>query len=185
MRDGIEILTGGAGDPASNPDMNQIPKQDREHCLSFHTPFLLERVYEEKAAAGHSQGMFLPELVLRDRWSEVWALDLLAEEGFGFQEPLSLRWADENGDWVERRPKGFVMDFYHPELALRVEIDRGTHEKQANDAHWDQRIWNAVGVETYRVPAATVREQRRFGRDAPWFGEILHRLEPTDVQRTA
>lgn len=165
--------------------MHHIPKQDREYCLSFHMPFVLERVYEEKAAAGHSQGMFLPELVLEDRWSEVWALDLLAEEGFEFQQPLSLRWADDAGRWVDRRTKGFVMDLYHPELALRVEIDRGTHQQQAKDVHWDQRIWNAVGIETYRVPAAIVREERTLGRAAPWFGAILHRLDPTDVQRTA
>jgi hypothetical protein len=165
--------------------MHHIPTQDREHCLGCHTPYLLERVYEERAAAGHSQGMFLPELVLKDRWPEIWALDLLAEEGFEYQRPLSLRWADEYGVWVDRRCKGFVMDFYQPELGLRVEIDRGTHKQQAKDAHWDQRVWNAVGIQTYRVPAAQVRAERRLGRGARWFGELLHQLDPTDLQRTA
>jgi len=164
--------------------MRHIPKQDREQCLSFHTSSLTELVYERKTRAGFSQGCFFDEMVEPDRRCEVWALDVLAEEGFVFQQPLSLRWADDAGRWLKLPPKEFVMDFYHPELGLRVEIDCAGEDQPAPDTRWDHRIWRAVGIETHRVPESAVRTQRQFGTAAYWYAAVMRRLDACHAHRS-
>ena len=138
----------------------------------------MDCVAERREGAGFVEGEFLSERVEPDRWCEVWARNLLIGHGFVFQQPLSLQWADEGGELPNRRPKGFVMDFYHPESAIRVEIDDGEYTQAGTDASWDDVIRAAVGIRTIRISAQAVRRQRRDGREACWYQDVMWGLRP-------
>ena len=54
-----------------------------------------------------------------------------------------------------------------------MEIDDGEYHEAGTDASWDVVIHAAVGIRTIRIPAQAVRRQRRDGRDACWYQDVM------------
>lgn len=73
--------------------------------------------------------------------------------GFLFQASVNV---------MAGRCRGYIMDFFHPDAKLCVEVDGGYHRsRKGPDARRDRRLQTA-GIRTIRVTNAEVLDKRRY-----------------------